>query len=80
MFYTYKNFPRKFVKIHRIKCSSCNNGNGIHNVLVIGANGGWNGPFKTYQIALENSKIIKAKELRRGAQILNCKRCNPQIN
>ena len=80
MFYTHKNFPRKFVKIHRAQCPSCNNGNGIHNEIIIGANGGWDGPFKKYQIALGHANEVLINELREGAEILNCKRCNPQIN
>lgn len=80
MFYTYKNIPRKFVRIHRAKCPSCNNGNGIHQEINIGANGGWDGPFKKYQIALAHANEVVLNELHEGAEIFNCGRCNPQIN
>ncbi len=70
MFYNYRNIPINYVMIHKAECRFCNNGQGVQNVILGGANGEWNGPYNTFRIAHQNAVAT-------GFEVRLCGRCNP---
>ncbi|RRB06836.1 hypothetical protein [Larkinella rosea] len=75
--YFYFNYPNRKVRLHRGQCSFCNEGAGAQRTIHGEDNGGWRGPFDSYERAGEAAKLV-AKEM--GIEATNCSRCNPQNN
>lgn len=73
--YFYYNYPNRKVTIHKGRCSFCNGGKGAQTTKLGEANGGWRGPFDTYQSALTEAQIIAQKL---NVSPTTCRRCNPQ--